>query len=172
MDEHVVQMIGIFSDTVEYHSMNLDPKDRAILRLLQVNARLTHAELGEAVGLSPSACHRRIKLLEAEGHIQAYTIVLGRQVDTAQKITMIVQVTLERQTDEYLARFERAVRNCPEVKECFLVAGSFDYWLRVDAESAAIYERLHSDVLSRLPGVTRIHSNLAMRDAMGAHRGA
>ena len=85
---------------------------------------------------------------------------------------MIVQVTLERQTDEYLARFERAVRNCPEVKECFLVAGSFDYWLRVDAESAAIYERLHSDVLSRLPGVTRIHSNLAMRDAMGAHRGA
>ena len=83
MDEHVVQMIGIFSDIVEYYSMNLDPKDRAILRLLQVNARLTHAELGEAVGLSPSACHRRIKLLEAGGHIQAYTIVLGRQVDTA-----------------------------------------------------------------------------------------
>ena len=152
--------------------MLLDSLDERIIRLLRAQGRISNADLAEAVGLSPSACHRRIKLLEADGHIQAYTIVLGRQVDTAQKITMIVQVTLERQTDEYLARFERAVRNSPEVKECFLVAGSFDYWLRVDAESAAIYERLHSDVLSRLPGVTRIHSNLAMRDAMGAHRGA
>ena len=150
--------------------MTADSKDRAILRLLQTNARLTHIEIGEQVGLSPSACHRRIKLLEAQGYIQGYTILLGRPGGADAALTMIVQVTLERQTEEYLSRFERAVRACPEVKDCFLVAGSFDYWLRVEAENAANYERLHSDVLSRLPGVTRIYSNLAMRNAMGQRR--
>src|SRR3546814_12989945 len=64
----------------------------------------------------------------------------------------------------------QAVRRCPEIKECFLVAGAFDYWLRVEAESAAQYEAIHSGILSRLPGVTRISSNLALRDAMGRRR--
>ena len=150
--------------------MSLDSKDRAILRLLRVNARLTHAEIGEEVGLSPSACHRRIKQLEADGYIGGYTIVLGRSDGGDARVNMIIQVTLERQTEEYLTRFERAVRKCPEVKECFLVSGSFDYWLRVEVESAVHYETIHGDVLSRLPGVTRINSSLAMRDALGQRR--
>lgn len=150
--------------------MSLDSKDRAILRLLRVNARLTHAEIGEEVGLSPSACHRRIKQLEADGYIGGYTIVLGRSDGGDARVNMIIQVTLERQTEEYLTRFERAVRKCPEVKECFLVSGSFDYWLRVEVESAGHYETIHGDVLSRLPGVTRINSSLAMRDALGQRR--
>lgn len=148
----------------------LDSKDRAILRLLQVNARQTHAEIGEQVALSPSACHRRIRMLESSGHIRGYTIVVGRSGDDGGRVNMLVQVTLERLTEDYLSRFESAVRRCPEVKECFLVAGSFDYWLRVEADSAASYETIHSDVLSRLPGVTRINSSLAMRDALSQRR--
>lgn len=150
--------------------MELDAKDRAILRRLQVNARQTHGEIGSAVGLSPSACHRRIKQLEASGFIAGYTIVPGKPGDRADRVNMIVQVTLERQTEEYLTRFERAVRQCPEIKECFLVAGAFDYWLRVEAENAGHYETIHGDILSRLPGVTRLSSNLAMRDALGQRR--
>ena len=152
--------------------MELDSKDRAILRLLQVNAKQTHVEIGEQVGLSPSACHRRIRLLEAEGYIDRYTIIIGRSDISVARVSMIVQVTLERQTGDYLTKFERAVRKCPEVKECFLIAGSFDYWLRVEVENAAHYEAIHGDVLSRLPGVTRISSSLAMRDALGQRRDA
>lgn len=150
--------------------MPLDSRDRAILRLMQVNARMTHAEIGEQVGLSPSACHRRIRQMEAQGHIRGYTIVTGRSGSPAGQVNMLVQVTLERQTEDYLSRFEHAVRRCPEVRECFLIAGSFDYWLRVEAESAAEYERIHGEILSRLPGVTRINSSLAMRDALGQRR--
>src|SRR3546814_18235989 len=86
------------------------------------------------------------------------------------RVTLVVQVTLERQTEDYLSRFEQAVRRCPEIKECFLVAGAFDYWLRVEAESAAQYEAIHSGILSRLPGVTRISYNPALLDAMGRRR--
>src|SRR3546814_19793484 len=86
-----------FYNSGEY-SMNLDARDRAILRLLQVNARQTHAEIGEQVGLSPSACHRRIRLLEEGGHIAAYTIVLGRSAGAAGRVTLVVQATLERPT--------------------------------------------------------------------------
>src|SRR3546814_20328009 len=92
-----------------------DLRDRAILRLLQVNARQTHAEIGEQVGLSPSACHRRIRLLEEGGHIAAYTIVLGRSDGADGRVTLVVQVTLERQTEDYLSRFEQIGRaSCRE----------------------------------------------------------
>lgn len=150
--------------------MTLDSKDRAILRLLQLDARQTHAQIGAAIGLSPSACHRRIKQLEASGDIAGYTILSGRSSGNPGRVSMIVQVTLERQSEDHLSRFESAVRRCPEVKECFLVAGSFDYWLRVDAENAAHYETIHGEILSRMPGVTRISSSLAMRDALAQRR--
>ncbi|BAV64958.1 Lrp/AsnC family transcriptional regulator [Sphingobium cloacae] len=150
--------------------MELDGKDRAILRLLQLNARLTHAEIGEKIGLSPSACHRRVKLMEANGVIRGYTIVTGGTGDSDGKVNVLVQVTLERQTEDYLSRFERAVRECPEIRECFLMAGSVDYWLRVEAVNATAYERIHGEILSRLPGVTRINSSFAMRDALRHRR--
>ncbi len=150
--------------------MKLDGKDRAILRLLQRNARLTHGEIGEKIGLSPSACHRRIKLMETQRVIQGYTIITGNMGDGDGKVNVLVQVTLERQTEDYLSRFERAVREYPEIRECFLMAGSIDYWLRVETTSAAAYERIHSEILSRLPGVTRISSSFAMRDALNHGR--
>jgi DNA-binding Lrp family transcriptional regulator len=90
----------------------------------------------------------------------------GRAVD------VLVQVTLDRQTEDYLARFEHAVRQCPEIRECFLMTGGVDYWLRVETESVAAYEAIHSEILSRMPGVTRINSSIAMRDALRPRKAA
>jgi DNA-binding Lrp family transcriptional regulator len=81
-----------------------------------------------------------------------------------------VQITLERQTEEFLRRFESAVRKCPEVCECYLMTGIADYLLRVETGSAAEYERIHTEVLSRLPGVARIQSSFAIRTVVKSRR--
>lgn len=147
-----------------------DSIDRAILRLLRQDARRPSAAIAAEVGLSPSACHRRIKLLERAGVIRGYTVLTGRGAHEEGGVSVVVQVTLERQTEDYLARFEAAVRKCPEIRECFLMTGAVDYWLRLEVESAAAYETIHGEVLTRLPGVTRIHSSFAMRDALRPRR--
>jgi DNA-binding Lrp family transcriptional regulator len=144
----------------------LDAIDRAIIRLLRLNARRPNAEIAAQVGLSPSACHRRIKLLEDAGVIRGYTLITGSAEGDARGVDILVQVTLDRQTEDYLARFEHAVRQCPEIRECFLMTGGVDYWLRVQTDSVAAYEAIHSEILSRMPGVTRINSSIAMRDAL------
>lgn len=147
-------------------SESLDALDKAIIRLLRLNARRPNSEIAAEIGLSPSACHRRIKLLEDSGVIRGYTVVT-RSLDTdARSVDILVQVTLDRQTEDYLARFEHAVRQCPEIRECFLMTGSVDYWLRVQTDSVAAYEAIHSEILSRMPGVTRINSSIAMRNAL------
>jgi DNA-binding Lrp family transcriptional regulator len=143
----------------------LDQADQHLLRLLRLNARRSNAALAAEVGLSPSACLRRIRLLEDRGVIAGYTAIVPH-ADAEAGLTVLVQVTLERQTEDYLQRFEAAVRRYPEIRECFLMTGDADYWLRVSAESAVAYEALHTEVLSRLPGVARIHSSVAMRNAL------
>jgi DNA-binding Lrp family transcriptional regulator len=143
----------------------VDDKDRELLRLLRLDARQPNNALAELVGLSPSACLRRIKALEHSGVIRGYTVVTGGHEDD-NEVMVIVQVTLDRQTEEYLTQFESAVRKSPEIRECFLMTGSADYFLRVAVASAAEYEVIHTDVLSRLPGVSRLQSSFAMRDAL------
>lgn len=145
--------------------MDLDEIDRRLLRLLRLNARRPNSALAAEIGLSPSACLRRIKLLEDQGVIRGYTALVGG-AEEAGGVNVVVQVTLERQTEDYLSRFEAAVRRYPEIRECLLMTGASDYWLRVSAESAARYESIHTEILSRLPGVTRIHSSFAIRDAL------
>ncbi|USI74598.1 Lrp/AsnC family transcriptional regulator [Sphingomonas morindae] len=149
--------------------MTLDDRDRALLRLLRLDARQPNAALAAAVGLSPSACLRRVKLLEDRGVIRGYTVVTGG-AEEGELVHILVQVTLERQTEECLGRFEAAVRAHPEIRECFLMTGAADYWLRVSVATAAEYEVLHTEVLSRLPGVMRIHSSFALRDALRPRR--
>jgi DNA-binding Lrp family transcriptional regulator len=143
----------------------LDDIDRAILRLLRSDARMSNAALAAAVGLSPSACLRRLRLLEHRGVIRGYTVVL-EEVPQREGVVVIVQITLERQTDDHLKRFEAAVRRCPEVRECYLMTGIADYLLRVEARDAADYERLHKEALSRMPGVARIQSSFAIRSVI------
>jgi DNA-binding Lrp family transcriptional regulator len=140
----------------------MDEIDRAMIRELRRDGRMPNAALAEAVGLSPSACLRRLRLLERNGTIRGYTVVVedAPQRDT---VTVIVQITLDRQTDEHLRKFEDAVRKCPEVRECHLMTGMSDYLLRVEVRDAADYERLHKEALSRMPGVARIQSSFAIR---------
>jgi DNA-binding Lrp family transcriptional regulator len=103
-----------------------------------------------------------VRLLERAGVIRGYTVVLDAPPER-DTVTVIVQITLDRQTDEHLRRFEEAVRRCPEVRECHLMTGIADYLLRVEARDAADYERIHKDALSRMPGVQRIQSAFAIR---------
>ena len=147
-----------------------DDVDRSILRVLRLDGRKPNAEVAQEVGLSPSACLRRIRIMEDRGVIRGYTVITGPENDDVRGVDVVVQVTLERQTEDYLSRFENAVRQCPEIRECFLMGGAVDYWLRLRTESVAAYEAIHGEVLSRLPGVTRISSSFAMRDALRPKR--
>lgn len=140
----------------------LDEIDLAMLRQLRLDARMSNAALAASVGLSASACLRRLRLMERSGVIRGYTVLLEEQAE-AGGVTVIVQITLERQTDQHLKRFEAAVRRCPEVRECFLMTGIADYLLRIEARDAADYERIHKEQLSRMPGVARIQSSFAIR---------
>ena len=142
----------------------LDTFDRALLRLLRLNGRRPNSELASEVGLSPSACLRRVRILEDRGVIRGYTAIVA---DTHEEgIVAIVRLTLEKQTEEYLRRFEAAVREHPEIEECFLMTGDADYVLRTSAANTAAYEQIHTEILSRLPGVARIHSSIAMRNVL------
>jgi DNA-binding Lrp family transcriptional regulator len=140
----------------------LDEIDQKMLRVLRQDGRISNAALAAAVGLSPSACLRRLRLLERGGTIRGYTVILAEPAATP-GVVVIVQITLDRQTDEHLRRFEDSVRRCPEVRECYLMTGIADYLLRVEARDAADYERIHKEALSRMPGVARIQSSFAIR---------
>jgi len=142
--------------------MILDQIDRNIIRALRRNGRISNVQLADEVGLSPSACLRRVQILEGQGVIRGYTAIIGTG-GNEERLVAIIQITLERQTEDYLNRFEAAVRRHPEIKECYLMAGEVDYWLRAEAENIAAYETIHKEILSRLPGVTRIASSFSIR---------
>lgn len=142
--------------------MTLDEIDRAILRRLQSNGRLSNVMLSEEVGLSESACLRRVKMLEKSGVIERY-VMLVDQSAAGKSGNVFVQITLEHQTRDELEKFERAVRKVPEVMECYLMSGTSDYMLRVIVGDTADYERLHTQHLTCLPGVVRVQSSFALR---------
>lgn len=147
-------------------SHELDRTDRIILSELQKNAQRPVADLAERAGLSASSCHRRVKLLEKAGVIRSYSANLDR---TALGLAneFFVEVSLSAQTEEAFEKFETAVQRVPEIVECHLMSGQFDYLLRVAAADAADYERIHRSRISRLPGVQRIQSSLALRTVKG-----
>jgi DNA-binding Lrp family transcriptional regulator len=140
----------------------LDPVDRGILNQLRLNARITNSALAIEVGLSASACLRRLKLLERSGVIRGYTAVISTG-EPEDGTVAIVQVELERQTEECLARFEMAMRKHAEIREWYLMTGAGDYMLHVQISGIHDYGTFHREVLSRLPGVSRINSSFAMR---------
>jgi DNA-binding Lrp family transcriptional regulator len=140
----------------------MDPLDLSILRVLLEEARISLVDLGAKVGLSSTACARRIKQLETAGVVRGYQAKLDAR-SLGVGATVIVRITLDGQTEEELIRFERAVAECPEVFSCYLMSGSDDYLVMVAARDIADYERLHKDVLSRIPGVSRIQSSFTLR---------
>lgn len=142
--------------------MELDQIDRAILRKLQRKGRISNADLADDIGLSASACHRRVQRLETEGYVRDYVALLD-----ARKIglpsTIFVEIRLSGQADELLAAFETAVAKVPEVLECHLMAGTADYILKVVADSTEDFARIHRQHLARLPGVLQMQSSFALR---------
>jgi len=141
--------------------MNIDPIDRAILSVLQRNGRLPNVQLAEQVGLSESACLRRVKLLEEEKVIDRY-VMLVNPAAVGKPSSVFVQVTLEGQQAEKLAAFEDAVQNVVDVMECYLLSGDCDYLLQVRVRDNADYVRVH-EILTALPGVLRVQTSFALR---------
>ncbi|HRK17384.1 MAG TPA: Lrp/AsnC family transcriptional regulator [Hyphomicrobiaceae bacterium] len=136
--------------------------DARLLRALQVDSSRSIADLAQEAALSPSACHRRVKSLEAEGVITGY----GARVDPAAlgyKMHLFVEATLTSQRGEDLDAFERAASAVPEIIEGYLMAGGTDYILRIVARDVADFERLHRERLAKLPNIARLQSRLTLR---------
>jgi DNA-binding Lrp family transcriptional regulator len=142
--------------------MKLDNFDRSILAALQKDGRISNVDLAELVNLSESACLRRVRRLEDNGFIERYTALLDqRQAGLSGNV--FVHIALHREEQSELAAFEAAVQNLPEVMECYLMTGEFDYLLRVVVSDMADFERVHNESLTRLPGVARVNSSVAIR---------
>jgi DNA-binding Lrp family transcriptional regulator len=144
---------------------DLDRLDLKILAELMGDARASQLELAEKVGLSATACARRIRQLEEAGIIRGYSADLDATA-LGLVTTVVVTITLEKQSEDYLAAFEAAIARCPDIVSCHLMSGSDDYHLQVLARDIADFERIHKQQLSRMPGVARIHSSFAMREVV------
>ena len=145
--------------------MVLDRIDLAILSRLAGNARMSHVQLSQEVGLSATACARRIKALEKEGVVTGYGTTFNLEaLDLG--TTAIVRIALDSQSKDALQAFEKAVADCPSVLRCVLVSGSDDYLIIVAASDMKHFESLHESELSRLPGVSRMHSSFALREVV------
>lgn len=140
----------------------MDAIDKKILRALSRQGRLTNAELAEAVGLSASPCWTRVKRLEQAGVIKGYAALLD-QAALGLPDTVFIEIMMERHDEAQLKRFEDAVRSMPEVLECHLVTGEYDYVIKAAVGGTQGYERLLRDKLYRLPGVRHTRTSFALR---------
>lgn len=140
----------------------IDQIDRRILSELVRDAGLTSAALGERVGLSPSAAHRRVRLLEQRGLIDGYRAKLSKAARGNPSI-VFVEVTLSGQSRDVLADFEQAIERCDEITEAHLMSGQSDYLLKVEVREGDRYERIHRELLAGLPSVQRLVSHFSIR---------
>ena len=139
-----------------------DATDRRILEVLQDDARIANVDLARQVNLSPSPCLRRVRRLEEEGFVRGYVSLLDPAA-IGLPVSVFVQVSLEKQVDEALEQFERAIVARPEVMECYLMTGDSDYLLRVVAPDIAAFQRFLLDHLTRIPEVASIKSSFALK---------
>lgn len=142
--------------------MDFDDSDIALLNAVQQNARLTLAELATRLGVSASTCQRRLQRLEEAGVIESYSVLLNEEL-LGYDGAVIVQITLNSQSETALTEFETAVTAIPELVECHLMAGEADYLLQLVVRDMRDFERIHKTHLSRLPHVSRLQSNMALR---------
>ena len=140
----------------------MDAIDLRILDRLQHDARISNVDLARAVNLSASPCLARVRALEAGGYIASYVTLLEPK-KLGLTVSVLVQVTLEKQIEPALEAFERAVRERPEVMECYLMTGDADYLLRVLVPDVPAFQRFILDFLSRVPGVDNIKSSFALK---------
>lgn len=145
-------------------SIDLDAIDHSILNKLQKNGRLSNVQLAAEVGLSESACLRRVRILEDSGIIDRYVMLISQSA-IGKPGNVFVRVTLDGQQREKLAAFESEVSRVPEVMECYLMSGDFDYLLRVISRDNDDYVRVHNKLTS-LTGVMRVQSSFALRTVL------
>jgi Lrp/AsnC family transcriptional regulator, leucine-responsive regulatory protein len=138
----------------------MDELDRSILLALQHDARLSNVRLAKQVGLSESACLRRVKTLEDSGLVDKAVLLLNQNT-LGFSGTVFVQVTLKEQQQQTLKSFEDAVVTIEQIMECYLLSGDADYMLRVIYKDNEDYKKIHLK-LTNLPGVQRVHSSFAL----------
>mgnify|MGYP006446845905 FL=1 len=140
----------------------LDSIDWKILNLLQNDARITNIELSRAIGLSASPCLASVKALEKSGHISRY-VSLVDSLKVGLKLSVFINVTLERQVESALERFEESIKLRPEVMECYLMTGESDYLIRVVVADIQILEDFILNFLSKISGIGNIKSSFALK---------
>ncbi|AJQ96368.1 leucine-responsive transcriptional regulator Lrp [Gynuella sunshinyii] len=135
--------------------------DRNILRVLQKNGRTSYAELSRKVGLSPTPCMERVKKLEKEGVILGYSALVNPEfLDSA--LVVLVQIRLNRSAQDIFDQFREAVARLPEVQECYLVSGNFDYLIKARVADMSAYRKFYGETLLTLPGVQESTSYVVM----------
>ncbi|RTL97063.1 Lrp/AsnC family transcriptional regulator [Ancylobacter aquaticus] len=141
--------------------VRIDTIDRKILAILQQDAHTTMEKLAAAVGLSPSPCARRVRNLEASGVIKRYVAVVD-QDKAGLPVSVFASIRLERQREDELDRFAKAIGRWPEIVECYLMTGQRDYLLRIVVKDLPAYEAFLKRTLTRLDGVASIESSFAL----------
>ena len=144
-------------------SATLDKIDKHILRLMQANGRISNLELAEKVGLSPTPCSRRVKQLEESGLIDRHVTLLNAEA-LGLNLTVIIGISMDRHTPDRFESFETAITQMPEVIECSIVTGqSADFLLKVVVKDMQHYEKFLLGQLTKLSGVTGVHSSFVLR---------
>jgi Lrp/AsnC family leucine-responsive transcriptional regulator len=138
-------------------------KDRAILAEIQRDSRLTMQELATRVGMSSSACWRRVKSLEQEGVIERYAAIVNPK-KAGFSLSSMTLVSLARHKEKNVENFIREVGRHPEVLECFATSGEADFHLRVVVEDMDAYNKFLDDFIFRLPGVSQVRSNIVLKE--------
>jgi Lrp/AsnC family leucine-responsive transcriptional regulator len=143
--------------------MNLDRYDRRILEVLQQEGRISNQELADRIGLSPSPCLRRVRALEEAGIIAGYRALLDPG-KLGLDLIALISISMDRHTPEQFARFDETVSALPEVLECLLITGrDADYQLKVIVRDMAAYQELLLDKITRIEGVSGVHSSFVLR---------
>jgi Lrp/AsnC family leucine-responsive transcriptional regulator len=154
---------ALAADDRDFHVTDLDRTDRRILKVLQEDGRITTVELADRVGLSPTATSERMKRLLRDGYVTGFRAVLDPH-RLGRGLLVFVEVSLDKTTPDAFERFAAAVRRSPEVMECHMVAGGFDYLVKTRVEDMAAYRRFLGDVLLSLPGVKESRTYAVMEE--------
>ena len=145
----------------------IDRIDLKILRVLQGNGRMSNIELSRQVNLSPAPCLARVRRLEKTGYINGYKAELNPEL-LGLSLLAYVEVTLDRTTPDVFERFKQTVRDVPEIEECHMVAGGFDYLIKVRSPDMDAYRRILGEKIATIPGVLQTHTYVVMEQVKHA----
>ena len=147
----------------------LDPTDRRILRVLQTDGRITNQELATRCGMSPSACYDRLKRLREQGYITGFTALLD-PIKLDRALLVFIEVLLDRTTGDTFDEFAAAIKDTPEVLECHMVAGGFDYLIKARVKDMAAYRTFLGSTLVGMPKVRETRTYAVLEEVKSTHQ--